>query len=399
MKRYWKTISICLVTLLVIGTFYIQSSLATSVDIKIEFEKVHGDERELQKLMLSGDYLVDDPYLFQLLHITSEETINLTNMSFSQKLSRLGVPLYLEELVKKHKNFMRSKDFISNYFFEDENVVAYADIKHSREQNFRFDIEVLTKQTNDKMSLRLDVPNRDDYGWMQVEDVQILDSELKIIARDFHLGNRKNELRVYTFDMDELKLISNDLIASISESENGWSDVSIVNNSDSMQRQKYYLINIGASEVQIVNSDDESNPITNEFIVYDIENNQSKKLVASDEILASIDGTTAIYNSTIYFIQHTVNGVDAIQYDIENEKWGETLSFDIADRRDSEEGAFTKILNGKLYTIHATTSGHTIIISDLETGESLYEGKLKVTNQGEVQKNYQLYIHEIQSIN
>ena len=59
MKRYWKIISICLVTLMVIGTFYIQSSFATNEHVKIEFEKVNGNEDEVKNVMLYGDYFVD----------------------------------------------------------------------------------------------------------------------------------------------------------------------------------------------------------------------------------------------------------------------------------------------------------------------------------------------------
>ena len=79
MKRYWKIISICFVTLIVIGTFYIQSSFATSEHLKIEFEKVNGNEDELKNIMLYGDYSGDRHYQYQLykpLQITSEETIN-----------------------------------------------------------------------------------------------------------------------------------------------------------------------------------------------------------------------------------------------------------------------------------------------------------------------------------
>ena len=53
---------------------------------------------------------------------------------------------------------------------------------------------------------------------------------------------------------------------------------------------------------------------------------------------------------------------------------------------------------GKVYIIYATTNGHTIFIGDLKTGESLYEGKLKVKNQGEDQKDYRLYFHEIEHV-
>ena len=72
MKRYWKIISVCLITLIVIGTFYIQSSFATNEHLKIEFEKVNGNKGEVKNLVLYGDYFVGN--LYQPLQITSEET-------------------------------------------------------------------------------------------------------------------------------------------------------------------------------------------------------------------------------------------------------------------------------------------------------------------------------------
>ncbi len=60
-----------------------------------------------------------------------------------------------------------------------------------------------------------------------------------------------------------------------------------------------------------------------EFIVYDIENNQSKKIVGPAEILGSIGGASAIFNSTIFIPSQSANGVEVNQYDIENDKWGD----------------------------------------------------------------------------
>lgn len=394
MKRYWKIISISLITLIVIGTFYIQSSLATNEHLKIEFEKVNGNEDELQNIVLYGDYSGNNHRQYQPLQITSEETINPTNLSFSQKLSRLGVPIYLEELVEKHRNFMRSKDLSPHLFFEDENLVAYAHMN-----DFSFDIEVLTKKTNEITVIQLDVPEKENYGWMQVEEVQVIDSELKVITRASRIGGSvRNELRVYTVDMKEQKLVSDDTIASTPTVENGYSDLRIINDNYSIQRQKYLLVKIEAFEDEKIYSNGEPKLVANEFIVYDIETNQSKKVVASDETLGSIGGSSAIYNSTLFIPSQTANGIEVDQYYIESDKWGKKLAFDLVDTKDDEEAPYIKLMNGKINIIHATTSGHTIFIGDLKTGESLYEGKLKVKYQGEVQKNYRLYFQGIENV-
>ncbi|MFS0576157.1 hypothetical protein AB1K83_10995 [Sporosarcina sp. 179-K 3D1 HS] len=400
MKRYWKTISICLVTLLVIGTFYIQSSFAANNHVKIEFEKVSGNEDEVKHLMLDGHYPVG--HMYQPLQITSEETIDPSNLSFLRKLERLSVPPRFDDLVKQHRAFMRSKYLMPNYFFENDNLIAYANIKAKNNVHpmtgLSFDIEVLNKETKEITPIQLDIPERENYGWMQVEDVQVIDGELKIITRGSRIKkNIENELRVYTFDVSEKKLLSDESIISIPAVENGWSDVRIINDHYSMQQNKFLLIKIEAVENEMVQSDGELNPVINEFMVYDLENNQSKKLAVPEEALNSINNASAILNSTLYIPSQSASGLEVHQYDIQNEKWGETLTYDL-DSMDDENAPYMKVMNGKLYTVHSTDNGNTIFIGDLATGESLYEGKLKVKNEREDQKDFQLYIHEIEYV-
>ena len=397
MKRYWKIISVCLITLIVIGTFYIQSSFATNEHLKIEFEKVNGNKGEVKNLVLYGDYFVGN--LYQPLQISSEETINQSNVPFLRQLERITVSPMFEDLVKQHRNFMRSKDLVPTYFYEDENLLAYAIIKAENNvhpmMDLTFDIELINKKSEEMTSIQLDVPKSGNYGWMQVEDVQVIDGELKVITQGFRL-NSGNVLQVFTFDMNEQKLVDTDTITSTPMVENGWSDLRIINDVHSIQRNKYLLIKIETSKDEMGYSDGESNIVAREFIVYDIENNQSKKIAGPDEIPGSIGGESVIFNSTIFIPSQSANGVEVNQYDIENEKWDTKLTFDLADIKDGES-PYMKIMNGKIYIIQLTNNGYTIFIGDLKTGELLYEGKLKM-NPGENQKDYRLYFHEIEHV-
>ena len=397
MKRYWKTISICLVTLIVIGTFYIQSSFATNEHLKIEFEKVNGNKGEVKNLVLYGDYFVGN--LYQPLQISSEETINQSNVPFLRQLERISFSPIFGDLVKQHRNFMRGKDLMPTYFYEDENLLAYAIIKAENNvhpmMDLTFDIELINKKSEEMTSIQLDVPKSENYGWMQVEDVQVIDGELKVITQGFRL-NSGNVLQVFTFDMNEQKLVDTDTITSTPMVENGWSDLRIINDVHSIQRNKYLLIKIETFKDEMGYSDGESNIVAREFIVYDIENNQSKKIAGPDEILGSIGGESVIFNSTIFIPSQSANGVEVNQYDIENEKWDTKLTFDLADIKDGES-PYMKIMNGKIYIIQLTNNGHTIFIGDLKTGKLLYEGKLKM-NPGEDQKDYRLYFNEIEHV-
>ncbi|MFZ0443729.1 MAG: hypothetical protein WAM95_03565, partial [Bacillus sp. (in: firmicutes)] len=260
MKRYWKIISVCLITLIVIGTFYIQSSFATNGHLKIEFEKVNGNEDEVKNLLLYGDYSEDPHHQYQLytpLQISSEETINQSNVPFLRQLERISFSSIFGDLVKQHRNFMRGKDLMPTNFFEDENLLAHVSVNAKGNvhpmKDLTFDIEVLNKKSEEVTAIRLDVPEREKYSWMHVEDVQIIEGELKVIT----LGSRRNsgdELRVYTFDMNEQKLVTDNTITSTTAVDNGWTDLRIINDYSTIQQNKYLLIKIETFEDEMVHS-------------------------------------------------------------------------------------------------------------------------------------------------
>lgn len=402
MKRYWKIISICLVTLIVIGTFYIQSGFATNEHVTIEFEKIDGHEDEVKDLVLSGEYVYfSGEYmvnqLYQPLQITSEETIAPRISSLYQKLKSESVPLIFEELVDKHKNFMRGKDLTPNHFFEDEKVVAYASIKADNLykqplEGLAFNIEMMDKQSNEVTSIELDLPERISFYWIHVEHVQVIDGALKIMTQGYGMDDT-DELRVYTIDIKERKLVSDDTIASSPPVENGWSDLRIINQREFFQGQKYFLIQIDAFEEEMRELEGEQNLIVPEYIVYDIENNQSKQIVAPDEAHWFIDDAVAIQDNTLFSPSASEDGLEVSVYDIENEEWKEKLTVALGDMND-DETPYMKIIDEKLVAVYETNDGHYLWIGNLHTGKMLYKGKLHVKNQGEDQANYQLYIHK-----
>ncbi|BAQ09139.1 hypothetical protein OXB_0667 [Bacillus sp. OxB-1] len=397
MKRYWKIISICLVTLLVIGTFYTHSSFAANKLVEIEFEKVSGNEDEVKNIMIDGVYW---NHMSQPIHITNGENKDPNHQSFLQKLDRIHVPPMFDKLVKQQKNFMRSKDLVSTNFFEDENLLAYANVTSKTyvhpAKDLSFDIEVLNKETKESTALRIDVPEREDYVWMQVEAVQVVGGELKVITQGYRKDSKgEYQFHVYTIDVEEGKLVSDNIIASTPTVKNGWSDMQVINNVEPFQRFNYLLIRIEAFEEELVQSDGQPTTVASEYLVYNIEKNRSEKLVGPDDILATIDGASTIINSTIYVPSQAANGLEVNRYDIETGKWDEKLTFDLPDSTGEEQTSYSKVMNGKIYIVYATSSGQALIISDLPTGESLYEGKLKLKHQQEDHQDFQLYINEI----
>src|SRR6478736_1442278 len=105
MKRYWKIILLCFVAIIAIGTFYIRSGFADQKNITIEFEKVSGNEDELNDLTIRGDYLVGN--IYHSLQIENGQTIDTTNQSFFEKLDKTNGYYMFKELMDNYSGFFR----------------------------------------------------------------------------------------------------------------------------------------------------------------------------------------------------------------------------------------------------------------------------------------------------
>jgi hypothetical protein len=400
MKRYWKIISVCIVTVMVIGTFYIQSSLAAKGNVKIEFERISGNEDEVKNVIFNADYTVGNQY--QSLQITSKEILHLNNQSLLQDLTRNHTVPVVNRLIERYRSFMRGKEVMPNNFYEDENLVAYASIKVKDSRHSSFDIDLFNKKSEETTSIQLAVPKREKYSWMEVVDVQVIGGNLKVITRGFR-AEGGNDLNVYTINIDEQKLVNDEMIHTAPLVENGWSDIILISDYNSIQSEKYLLFKTETYEdkqvpdVGEMESDQESNLVANEVMVYDIEKNQLKKLMVPDKIGGTIGEFSAIYHSTIYIPSQSESGLEVDTYDIEKGKWGKKLIVDLPYSKDKGT-PYIKLMNGKIYILHSTKNGQTISIRDLKTGVSLYEGKIKVKNTRDGQKGFRLNVNEIESV-
>jgi hypothetical protein len=401
MKRYWKILSLCIVAVLVIGAFYVQSSLKAKENAKIDFKKVSGNEEELANLMITADYQVGN--LFQSLQITSKETVNLNNQSMFQKLARNSTVPVVNHLIEQYRGFMRGKEVNPNYFYEDENLVAYASIKTKDSRDSSFDIDLLNKRSEETTQVQIAVPKSQHYSWIEVVDVQVIDGNLKVIVQGARTEGG-SDLNVYTLNIDEQKVVKDEDIYTAPSVKNAGVDINIINDYYSIKPEKYLLFKMetyednqvpGASEMIV---DGEPNLVVNDVMVYDFEKNQSKKIVVPDEILRSISNMSAIFQSTMYIPSISTTGLEVNQYDLEKEKWGKKLTVDVPNHTDDEGAPYIKLMNGKIYIIQATNNRHTLSIRDLLTGKSLYEGKLIVKNSKEGQKDILFHVNDIESV-
>ncbi|MEH7383286.1 hypothetical protein V7138_22680 [Bacillus sp. JJ1533] len=390
MKRYWKILTLCLVTVIVLGTFYIQSSVA-SENLKIEFEKVSGDESLVENLVLNANYVVGD--IHQYLLITNEETENIMNRSLVQQLTGLYAETSTLELVEKYKSFMRGKTLVPSYFYEDEHVLVYVSIEgrgmNIAYENAYFDIDILDKKSEESTPMKINVPTNGKYNWIDIVDIQIVDRNLKVIARGSGMEGGE-DLIVYTIDLSSKNITNEEVIFSIPRVENGWYGFNVFNEYYSNGPEKYLLFKAEAY------SHEQEGPraIVNDFMIYDIEKNKMIKSELPDDFEGDITHSS-VFNSVAYVPVQSQHEVEVIQFDIEAQEWSKKQTFAINQSKDAEHVPYVKLQDGKFYIVSSTDDGHMLLIGDINTGETLYEGKLKVKNQKTNHNDYQLYVNEI----
>ncbi|MEH7076012.1 hypothetical protein [Neobacillus drentensis] len=400
MKRYWKILSLCMVTVLVIGAFYTQSGLKAKENTKIDFKKVSGNDEEVAHLMINADLEVGN--LYQSLQITNNETINLNSQSVFQKLARNSTVPVVNHLIEQYRTFMRGKEVNPNYFYEDKELVAFAAIITKDSRDSSFDIDLLNKKSKETTSFQLAVPKSQPYSWMEVVDVQVNDGNLKVIARGARAAGG-SDLNIYTMNIDEQRVVRNEVVYTAPAVKNGWIEISVINDYYSIQPEKWLLFKVenyednqaqGEGEMAV---DGEPKLVVNDVMVYDLENNQSKKIMAADEVLRSISNTSAIFQSTMYIPSIAASGFEVSKYDLEKDKWGKKLTVDLPIHTDNNI-QYIKLMNGKVYIIQATNHHYTLSICDLLTGKSLYEGELIVKNTREGEHDFLFHVNDIGSV-
>src|SRR5690625_4729725 len=152
MKKYWILIVISVVMVATIGTFYMQSVMAGNNKPVFTIEKINGDEKEIESLLLSGFYDDGLNYLGEDLEISLEGIKYFEDRSFFERIKEDYGSERIKQLQKEYRHFMRGKNYSLNSYFENEDYLAYADVSYRNPYEIsgelQFSVAVLDKQKN-----------------------------------------------------------------------------------------------------------------------------------------------------------------------------------------------------------------------------------------------------------
>jgi len=399
MKKYWILIVISVVMVTTIGTFYIQSVMAGNNKPVFTIEKINGDEKEIESLLLSGFYDDGLNYVSEDFEISLAGIKYFDDRSFFERIKE-GYGGYgseqIRQLQKEYRHFMRGKYYGINSYFENEDYLAYADVTYKNpyeiSSEFQFSVAVLDKQKNKTVSFDHLVPNSGDYWYLDPVKVQVVDDQLRVVTQNGMREDDSRRTHQYTFDLAEKKLLNEEVIFSLENKENEYIEMEQLN-VDDPTKETEYVVFIKRSIEQ--NEDGYMEDVKGEeLVVYDLATNTSK--IINLENLAEHGYPEYLAEQTIYFTDVDDDGVLSISvYDIKSEQIIDHIEGPVLNDEVAKTTAFN---DGKLFIVDSYVDYETpayITVIDLQNGETVFEGKIVPDNQKGATEKESLNIYNV----
>ena len=388
---------------LTIGTFYIQQSLAKSSYPQFVIETKSGDESEIKSLEIDAGYRNEG--IAENLLITSEGTEYRQDLSLVREAFDYYEEPGIKRLQDEFRNFMRGKVGNPSLFYEDEDRLIYADVGgdygfNSYEPNqFEFEIAVLNKDSNDKTSFKLMVPNNNQYQFIHVEDVQFVNDELLVITHNNlrfnesnveYIDNNSTEIHVYSFDIAEEKLLKDETIEfpEVDKENEQMVDMFMMRDEEQMVSNKSIVLTTEIGEERMVEEGIYAfEPVDFQLIRYHLETGEQFELDLPEEVKEGYR-PEIMKDDHVYFKKISDSQLDIIRYNVETQEIDVKQTFDLPLDSENVTGMFgggiqggtSRIDDDKVYyvsTLKSVDVDATVFVGDIETGDILYEGSIE----------------------
>lgn len=402
MKKYWKFTSIIAVIVLSIGTFYVNSSMSATQYPEFVINMKSGDAEEIKSLVLEGSYQEGGSmsYVSTNLQITSDGSDYRNDSSIIDVVIGHPSPM-IQELQEEYRNFMRGKGQNVVSFFENNKLLAYAEVKYKTNsfatRDFKFAISILDKDDGNTSSFSIKVPDSSVVEDIFVEDVQVVDNELKMITHNTTSENEQSftEKHIYSFDIATGKINSNETVLSIPEHQGDariYADLIQTNHNQANEN----LIFIKTKDKMIQEESDRIDETTRELISYNLKTKEKETIELPESLKESqinfFDGLT------IYFSKLSGQNLVVTPYSIENDQAGNEFTIQLSNETSYAEPPIIIAKDGKLYVTTQVTNLKTkasITVIDLKTLDTIYQGEVIRKDLPGNTEQFELYIYDM----
>lgn len=403
MKKYWKFTATIAVIVLSIGAFYVNSALSAPQYPEFTIKKQSGDAEEIQSLVVEGGYHEGNAMSYTNTHlkITSDGSEIRNGLSLVDQVRGQPSP-GIRNLQKNYRDFMRGKSQNINSFFENDELLAYADVKYkigaSYSMDFEFDISILNKDDSNTTSFNINVPDASAADYIFVEDVQVIDNELKVITHNTMRKNDKffTEKHIYTLDISAGTITNNEKIVSIPEGQgNSYVDAQLINTNPLQANENVvFLITHSTLEEGLDGLRESSS--SKEMLFYNLKTQKTDTIEMPESL--NDNQVSFLEGSTIYFSKFSEQNLIVTPFTIENHEVGDEFTIQLSNEISEEVPPLQIVKESKLYAVSQimnSTMNASVAVVNVKTGELLYEGEVVMKNTPKNIQEFELYMYEM----
>ncbi|WP_017379439.1 hypothetical protein [Paenisporosarcina sp. TG-14] len=401
MRKYWKFTAIIAVIVLSIGAFYVNSAMSATQYPKFVIKEQSGNVEEIKSLELEGGYHEGNSMSYTNTHfkISSDGSEYRDGSSLIDQLMGQPTPI-IKELQEKYRDFMRGKGQNMDSFFENDQFLAFADVKYklgvSESSDFKFVISILDKNNGNTTSYNIKVPDSSVVNHIFVEDLQVVDNELKMITSNTIRENEKyyNEKHIYTLSISNGNLSSNEVIFSIPESqEELQSDAQLIQTDPKQTNEHLVFLK---TESKFIEQEESAriDVLSKKLVSYNLKTKEINTIELpenlKDKQVSFFDG------STIYFTEFREQKLVVSPLIIENNQAGSEFTIQLSNASSNEQPPIILVKESKLYAVNQISkTKSSVAVVNVKTGETLYEGEVVRKNTPESMEEFELYIYEM----
>ncbi|MGN7477469.1 hypothetical protein ACTHOQ_06410 [Solibacillus silvestris] len=379
MKKYWQLLVIAGIIAATISVHYIQVASATKQNYNFTFENISGDDKYIDSLVIEAN--VENRMMHHSVVIKKDETMTLGRYHYRY------IPEQFQQMIDKHKNFMRGKGFNTNNYFEDDTKLIYVEEPSgtwelSEGDPYSYHIDLLDKANNKKVSFEVQSEMKNKLNWMSIINIAVVNNEMKLFERHVK-NNGDEEFYVVIIDLKKQQLLSESLIDTVTSGENIGKSFELYNSYYNLAQEKYNVYALTSYDAK----KEEFNIISRKVSVLNMETNEVSPIQLPEGVEYEMQSAVVDNN---YFIPVYITDTDTMiyRYNIGQQRWLDPISV-------PHPVAITKPLsnnigaqNGKLYVMNETEKDNILQIFDIESGTTLYEGILSTKNENE---NYHIW--------
>jgi len=377
MKKYWSLIIIAVVLVATLATHYIQMASASNNEYQVTFEKIAGDERYVNNLVIEGS--IDNGGNFQYLpFVLSNGKMKAQSYSFYER----PMSLMYKRMIDEHKSFMRGKTLDADRFYEDEEQLVYVSVPDNVWElavgnDLTYEVDILNKADDSVQSFTVENKLESPANWIRLVHIDIIGNDLKIVTNHSN-GNGNEKAYLTTINLKSQQVTSNNMIEMIYNEEAIQSQESIrmsinfYGDYNNITSEKYLVYGLSEYDTRF----GQMNMLSQKFKVLDLETNEIEPFDIPKEMFA--DETRMFVRDHQFICASIIDGkVIVNRYNLGQKQWLEPLALDASYEILPLALFNMQMTNDKLYITAQAAEGQLLFIIDPESAATLYSGLIK----------------------